>query len=129
MGPGWGYGAFWRNTDVARALNLSDDQIEKLEALEIARERDMIDLGAAVKKAQLELDVVMKDRRPAERKAQKAAADLNEAHGRMLQRQIAHHMAINALLGDDQLRKLDELKLERRQERRDDRKRTMSFSS
>ncbi|NLH50451.1 MAG: hypothetical protein GX444_17880 [Myxococcales bacterium] len=117
--PGWGYGPFWRNANVAQALNLSDDQINKLEDLELARDRDLIDLEAAVKKAQLELNQVMKDRRPNQRKAERAAADLNEAQGRILQRQIAHQLAVNALLSDDQLRKLDDLKSTIRQERRE----------
>jgi len=114
-GANWGAhrgpraGEFWHNPRIVKALNLSKDQVDRLEAIHIEYVRNMIDLVAAEKKAGLDLHVALRQARPDEKKAKAAADAWLSARRAMMYRNIEKRTAVSAVLTDDQATRLREL--------------------
>jgi len=102
MGPGFGQhrppmersfgmGQFWNNPDVAKQLNLTDDQRKAMDGIMQDHRMKLIDMQATLQKAELEMGPLMKadtpDRSAIEAQIDKivsARADLEKANARFL---------------------------------------------
>jgi len=105
-GMGHGFGPFWKNPEVAEDLQLTDRQIEQLEALSDDFAADMIDLEAAMKKAHLEYGQAMDQYPPNANAIKKAAQAVSAAQADMLEATGAHHVAVISVLSEEQFNKL-----------------------
>jgi len=115
-------GAFWHNPTVRAELGLTDQQLARLDGLYAAERHDLIDLGAATKKAQLALGQAMRDDAFDLTRAKKAAADLSAAHLKLTHRRLEHHAAVRAELTAEQREKLAALVPEKIRDRREARR-------
>ena len=124
MGPRWGGpgamcgGPFWQDPDIAKALNLSKDQIDKLEKIHTDHQRAMIDAQANAKKAFIDYMIVYKDDRLDEKKAKAAADSYYQAKKMVTYKKIEMRAAVDNVLTADQSKKLRELMPQRCREER-----------
>lgn len=90
MGPGMG-GKWWNNADVARKLNLTDQQVQQMEQIYQQHRLKLIDQVAAVQKQEVMLEPMLSADRPDEAqvlaqidKVAQARAELEKSNARML---------------------------------------------
>ncbi len=95
-------GKWWRRPDIVQALNLSDEQQDRLESIFRASAPDLIDLKAEIDKNNIalrgELDRVQLDR-PA---IHRIAARLSDARGKLFDRELTMLTEMRAVLTDIQ---------------------------
>lgn len=114
-------GKWWRRPEVVQLLNLSDEQQTHLESIFRSSANDLIDLKAEVDKQNIalrgELDQSQLDRAAVRR----IAAKLNEARGRLFERELMMLIDMRSALNDAQwtrLRnKLDQLNRQQQMQR------------
>jgi Spy/CpxP family protein refolding chaperone len=107
MGPcGGGEGMGGCNLiDCKEVLNLTDDQIAKIKDLNFAHKNQMIDLDAALEKAQLKMHHEMRADSPDKAKALAAAKEVNAVKGQIAEAKISHQFALMGVLNAEQLKK------------------------
>lgn len=111
-------GKWWRRPEIVEALNLSDEQQDRLEAIFRSSASDLIDLKAEVDKADIalrgELDRPQLDRAAIHR----IATRLMEARGRMFDRELMMLVEMRGVLNDQQWNRLRNTldRMERRQQ-------------
>lgn len=103
MGPGMGMGC---NLLDCKDLNLTKEQIQKIKDINFAHRNAMIDLKAALAKAQLRMGQEMKSDSPDKAKALAAAREVNAAKGQMAEARITHMFNLRAVLTAEQLEKV-----------------------
>lgn len=122
MGPWWTgkgcAGPFWRDQDLVKALNLSKEQIDKLEKAETDFARSRIDLQANVKKALFDFLTIQKEPRADAKKAKQAADAYLQAKRQLLYHQIDQRATVDAILTVEQVTKLKDLAPQRCREGR-----------
>jgi len=126
LGPQGKLGHWWNNPEMVEKLKLSDDQRKQMDAILFDHRASLIDMRAAVEKAELAMEPLMRDDQPNEAKilAQidkiaQARAELEKANARFL-------LAIRAKLTPEQWKLLQAdrgARHEERDERRGDRDR------
>jgi len=107
MGRGRGFdGKWWNNTELAKTLNLTDQQVQKMEQIFQQHRLQLIDQRAAVEKAEVALQPMMEADRPDEAqvlaqidKVAQARAELEKSNARML-------LGIRQVLSADQWKQL-----------------------
>jgi len=117
-------GKWWRRVEVIRFLNLSEEQQDRLERVFSNSAGDLIDLRADVDKQSIALRAAL-DRPQLEREqVRQLAQRVNEARGRLFQRELMMLVDMRAVLTDlqwnrmrNQLDRLVEKKAERQQQR------------
>lgn len=99
-------GTWWRNTDLAKKLNLTDQQIQQMEQTYQQSRLKLIDQVAAVQKAEVTLEPMLAADKPDETqvlaqidKIAQARAELEKSHARML-------LGIRQVLTADQWKQL-----------------------
>jgi hypothetical protein len=113
-------GKWWRRPEIVQALNLSDEQQDRLETIFRASASDLIDLKAEIDKADIalrgELDRPQLDRAAIHR----IATRLMEARGRMFDRELMMLVEMRGVLTDPQWNRLRNTleKLQQRQQQR-----------
>jgi Spy/CpxP family protein refolding chaperone len=119
MGRGGGMcgGPFYKDAEVAKALGLSKDQIDKLEKLDEDAARAMIDTKAAMQKAMLDFHLAMRGPKLDEKKAKAAVDAVAAAKKQMMYKHVEQRVAVDAVLTADQSTKLQELMPQRCRER------------
>lgn len=122
MGMGLGFGPFWLDGNAVEELSLSEKQIDQLETLHNAKQQDRIDLEADMKKAHLAFHNVMRQDDVTEAAAKKAADQVVKAQGKMMYAQIEFQFAVRSILSADQYEKLQDLRPEKREKRRQSRR-------
>ena len=99
-------GKWWRRPEIVQALNLSDEQQDRLETIFRASASDLIDLKAEIDKADIalrgELDRPQLDRAAIHR----IATRLMEARGRMFDRELMMLVEMRGVLTDPQWNRL-----------------------
>lgn len=105
MGPGMG-GKWWNNADLAKKLNLTDQQVQQMEQIYQQHRLKLIDQVAAVQKQEVTLEPMLSADRPDEAqvlaqidKVAQARAELEKSNARML-------LGIRQVLTADQWKQL-----------------------
>lgn len=100
------HGKWWNNTELAKKLNLTDQQVTQMEQIFQQSRVQLIDKRAAVEKAEVALQPLMEADRPDESqvlaqidKVAQARADLEKTNARML-------LGIRQVLNADQWKQL-----------------------
>jgi hypothetical protein len=115
-------GKWWRRPEVVQLLNLSDEQQSRLESIFRSAANDLIDLKADVDKQNIalrgELDQPQLDRAAIRR----ISARLNEARGRLFERELMMLIDMRSVLNDTQWNRLrnqlERLNRQQQQQRR-----------
>ncbi len=109
-GPG---GRWWNNPDMIQKLQLTDDQRKAMDQILLDHREKLIDMRAAVEKAELGLEPMLSDDQPNESqilaqidKIAQARAELEKANARFL-------LAIRSKLSPDQWKQLQAARAER----------------
>jgi len=107
-------GRWWNNPRIIEALKLTDGQRKEMDAILLDHREKLIDLRAAVDKAELEMEPLVQADQPNETailaqidKVAQARADLEKANARFL-------LALRAKLTPDQWKALQALRTEHR---------------
>jgi Spy/CpxP family protein refolding chaperone len=110
-------GKWWRNPDIVRVLNLSEEQQDRLENVSATSRMDLVDLRAEVEKLSIALRMTI-DRPQLDREAiRQAAQKLNDARGRQFQRELMMLVDMRGVLTDVQWNRMRNV-LDRMGERR-----------
>lgn len=116
-GPGHGHqggsppmAKFWMDSEIVQKINLTPEQIEKLETLEYEHRQNRITLKTELEKAHLELDRAFNANPLDVGQARKAGEVVAEMKGRMFMHSVDHHLTMRQVLTTDQWGQLDELR-------------------
>jgi Heavy-metal resistance len=99
-------GKWWRKPEIVEAINLSDEQQDRLETIFRASASDLIDLKAEIDKSDIALHGEL-DRPQLDRAAlHRIAVRLMEARGRMFDRELMMLVEMRSVLTDPQWNRL-----------------------
>lgn len=109
-------GKWWRRPEVIQMLNLTDEQQSRLEAISVKSANELIDLKGEVEKANIALRAEL-DQPTLNREAiRRIAIHLNEARGRLFERELMMLVDMRAVLTEPQWNRMRQT-LERLPER------------
>jgi len=109
-------GKWWRRPEVIQMLNLTDEQQNRLEAISVKSANELIDLKGEVEKANIALRAEL-DQPTLNREAiRRIAVHLNEARGRLFERELMMLVDMRAVLTEPQWNRMRQI-LERLPER------------
>ena len=92
------------------ALELTDEQKEKMSDLRSAHQKAMVDLRAAHAKARIDLGEIRKEDNPSASDIQAKVDAVTAAQGKIMAREIQHSMDVRNLLTAEQKEKLGEMR-------------------
>ena len=92
------------------ALELTDEQKEKMSDLRSAHQKAMIDLRAAHAKARIDLGEIRKQDNPSASDIQAKVDAVTAAQGKIMAREIQHNIDVRNLLTAEQKEKLGEMR-------------------
>lgn len=92
------------------ALELTDEQKEKMNSLRSAHQKAMVDLRAAHQKARIDLGEVRKQDNPSAPDIQAKVDAVTAAQGKIMAREIQHNIDVRNLLTAEQKEKLGEMR-------------------
>jgi len=113
-------GKWWRMPRIVQMLGLSDEQQSKLDAVFRDAASELIDLRGAVEKQNIMLRGELEQPQLNRKNIQQIAARLNEARGRLFERELMMLIDMRAVLSDTQwnrLRTTLEQRVDQRQQR------------
>lgn len=108
-------GKWWRRPEVAKQINLTEDQKSKLDQVFNGAAPELIDLRADVEKQNLALRNELDVATPSKQNVMKAADRVNIARGRLFARELALLVDLRGVLSAEQWNKLRS-ELDRRDE-------------
>ncbi|MFB3920201.1 MAG: Spy/CpxP family protein refolding chaperone [Terriglobia bacterium] len=114
--PGIGLGTWWRNSDVVSKLQLSDDQVKKIEAAYYNHRLKLVDLRADLEKQELQLSPLLDADQPDEAKVAAQIDQVTMARGRLEKEHAMMMLGMRRVLTVDQWKKLQAMRDERRSE-------------
>ncbi len=112
---GGGMGAFMAFAD---ELELTDGQKDELQTMRLKFQKEKIDQKAELKKAQVDLKALMRDGDASESAVLSQIDAVGDLKTDMRKMQYTHRNEMKAVLTEDQQNKIEELRKERREERR-----------
>ena len=92
------------------ALELTDEQKEKMNSLRSAHQKAMVDLRAAHQKARIDLGEIRRQDNPSASDIQAKVDAVTAAQGKIMAREIQHSMDVKNLLTAEQKEKLGEMR-------------------
>ena len=92
------------------ALELTDEQKEKMSDLRSAHQKAMVDLRAAHQKARIDLGEIRKQDNPSASDIQAKVDAVTAAQGKIMAREIQHNIDVRNLLTAEQKEKLGEMR-------------------
>lgn len=95
-------GKWWRRPEIVQTLSLSEEQQGKLDAIFRASANDLIDRKAEVEKLNIALRGELDQPQLNRQSIQKMAARLNDARGRLFERELMMLVDMRAVLTDAQ---------------------------
>lgn len=104
-GRGMGRGQWWENDQIAKEVNLTDDQEKKIDALATAHRKEMIKAEADLKIAKMELNDLL-DNMENETAIRKKAQEVSKLQEKIYTSRIDHRLAMNKILTAEQQKKL-----------------------
>ena len=99
-------GRWWRMPEVAKRLDLTAEQQEKLDAAFTQRSKELIDLKAEMEKAAIELRAVLESYGSDDAAVMKVASAVGEARSRLFRKEIEMMLDIRSELSEEQWTKL-----------------------
>ncbi|MFH1700961.1 MAG: hypothetical protein ABIE07_10270 [Candidatus Zixiibacteriota bacterium] len=96
----------------AEALELTDQQIDKIKSMQLSNQEAMIDLRADLKKLELRLRSEMHSDSPDKNSMLSLNSEITKLKGQISEMRLRHRFELHDILTEDQIKKLDELKLE-----------------
>jgi hypothetical protein len=117
-------GKWWRRPDVAKKLELTTQQQERLDIVFRDAANELIDIKAEVEKRQLALRTELEKTQLSRQDISAIAAKLNDARGRLFARELMMLVDMRAVLSDAQWTRLrSELEARRDRDMREDQRR------
>ncbi len=98
------------NPQAIEELELTDDQVNKLEDLQSAHEKEMLDAKQNIERARLNLKELMKDDDPSESKIKAKIREIGSLRTDMQLTQVDVFFAVRNILTDEQAEKLQSLR-------------------
>ncbi len=95
-------GKWWRRPEIINQLSLSDEQQSRLDSTYVAAAPDLIDLRAAVEKANVALRAELDQPQLDRQKIRVFATRLSEARGRLFDRELMMLVDMRSVLTDTQ---------------------------
>ncbi len=95
-------------------LDLTQIQKDQMKSLRSENQKQMIQLRADMQLAHVELGELMHEKNPNQKQVGKAVAKVNSARGKMTASRVHQKLAVNKILTDEQLQKLEEMPRGRR---------------
>ncbi len=117
MGCGPGAGQWWENPVVVKELGLSDKQSEQIDQLVLAHRKNVIKLEADLRIAEIEFRDLMEGN-PSEAEVRKKAKAMSQLREKLHDLRIDHLLAVRRVLTAEQQKKLQEMRIGRRQHHR-----------
>jgi Spy/CpxP family protein refolding chaperone len=111
MGPG--PGAWWKDSEVAKKLGLTEVQVGQIEQTFLAHRLRLVDLRADLEKQELSLQPLLDADRPDEARVSAQIDLITAARGRLEKEHASMLLAIRRALSTDQWRQLQALQQER----------------
>lgn len=102
-------GQWWENPAIAKQIGLSDEQVQKIDALATAHRKEMIKMEADLKIASLELDEMF-DKMENEGAIRKKSAEVQKLKERIYNSRLEHRLAVHKQLNAEQRKKLLEMR-------------------
>jgi Spy/CpxP family protein refolding chaperone len=109
MGPG----AWWKDSEMVRRLNLSEAQLGQIEKTFLAHRLRLVDLHADLEKAEIGLQPLLDAERPEESKVSAQLDSITTARGRLEKEHALMLLAIRQVLTTDQWKQLQAQQRER----------------
>jgi len=113
-GPGPGMGAWWKNSEIVSKLQLSDDQVKKIEQTFLDHRLKLVDLRADLEKQELRLHPLLDSDQPDEAKVGALIDQITSARGKLEKENAMMMLAIRRCLTVDQWKKLQAFRGEHR---------------
>ncbi len=107
--PGMGLGAWWKNSEIVRKLNLSDEQVKNISRTYLEHKLKLIDLQADVEKQELLLQPLMDIDQPDQNKVGAQIDLITEARGKLEKENAMMMLAIRRWLSVEQWKTLKSL--------------------
>jgi Spy/CpxP family protein refolding chaperone len=98
----------------AEALELTDQQIDKIKSMQLSNQEAMIDLRADLKKLELRLRSEMHSDSPDKNSVMSINAEIAKLKGQISEMRLSHFFELREILTADQVKKFGELKFEDR---------------
>jgi Spy/CpxP family protein refolding chaperone len=95
-------------------LNLTDEQIEKIKAVNLDHQAEMIDFRAELAKLQLNKQSNMMSDNPDRDQAISLTRQINEVRGRISLAQVSHRFAVRDILTSEQIEKMKDCRMGKR---------------
>ena len=109
-GGGMHHGKFWRRDKVRHRLKLTDDQIEKLEAVLARNRQPLEDMEADVKKKRAALDALLADDLAGEATTLAQVDQIEQARARLGKARVAMLLEMRRVLSPEQRGQLVQLR-------------------
>jgi periplasmic protein CpxP/Spy len=106
FGPGASLGAWWKNSETVSKLQLSEDQVRKIEQTYLDHKLKLIDLQADLEKQELRLQPLLDEDHPEEGKVGTQIDLITTARGRLEKENAMMMLAIRSQLSVEQWKKL-----------------------
>lgn len=104
-------GKWWKIPEVQKELNLSNDQINKLEDMLLQHKKEMIDLKSSIAKKQLDLEALLDKDNVDDKTIMQKVDELIAMRGDLQRRYIKMILDMKKVLNPEQFKKLKELRL------------------
>jgi len=114
MGMGMGFGTWWKNSETVAKLQLTDDQVKKIEAAFYNHRLKLVDLRADLEKQELQLRPLLDADQPDEQRVAVQIDQITMARGRLEKEHAMMMLGMRRVLTVDQWKKLQTMKDERR---------------
>ena len=109
-------GKWWRRPEVIQMLSLTEDQQNRLETISVKSANELIDLRGEVEKANVALRAELDQPQLNRDAIRRTAVHLNEARGRLFERELMMLVDMRAVLSETQWNRMRQT-LERMPER------------
>jgi len=114
MGMGMGFGTWWKNSETVAKLQLTDEQVKKIEAAFYNHRLKLVDLRADLEKQELQLRPLLDADQPDEQRVAVQIDQITMARGRLEKENAMMMLGMRRVLTVDQWKKLQTMKDERR---------------
>ena len=91
------------------ALDLSQEQKDQLKSLRSDGQKEMIQLRADMQVAKIELRELLGQKNPSQSKVDKTVASVTATQTKMTANRVQHKLAMNKILTEEQLKKLEKM--------------------
>ena len=103
---GMGFGTWWKNSEIVSNLELSDDQVKRVEQAYLNHRLKLVDLRADLDKQELQLGPLLDADQPDEQKVASQIDLITAARGRLEKENAMMMLAIRRVLTVEQWKKL-----------------------